>query len=409
VSRSSPPPARTRATLPVLFGVVIVDLVGFGIVIPVLPFYADAYGANAATLGLLFTCYAGAQFLCAPLWGRLSDRIGRRPVMLCTIAGTAASLLFLGLAGSLAGLFAARLLAGVFAANLSVASAYVADVTEEHERTRWMGMIGASFGIGFVLGPAVGGLLAPLGYATPMLAAAALSAANLAVAFTALREPPRHAASPGASGGRLQALRDPLLRRLCASNLAFTIGVTQLEVVFAYFLRDRYGWDARHFGFLLVAMAVVMGTIQGGAMRPLAARFGERALVVGGSLLLAASFLALPFTGALPALLGVLVVAAVGRAILQPPLMSLASAAATPESRGRVMGAFQSSASLGRVVGPLAAGLYEISRVAPFHLAGGLLLVVAFLALALPARLGEEQPSPVAREDETWSSPSFPP
>jgi len=385
---------RRKASLLILFSVVIVDLIGFGIVMPVLPFYAKSYGASAATLGLLFTSYSGAQFVFAPLWGRLSDRIGRRPVILLTVTGTALSLLFLGLAHSLAGLFAARLLAGAFGANVSVASAYVADVTDEAERTRWMAMIGASFGIGFTLGPAIGGLLAPFGYHVPMFAAAAIAAVNLAFAAVTLREPERHASQAVSGDGprnRREVLRDPLLLRLCLAYFAFSVGVTQLEIVFAYFMKDRFGFDAREFGMLLVGMAVVMGTIQGGGMKPLAARFGERTLVVAGSLLLAVAFLAIPFAPALGPLFAVLTVAAVGRAITQPPLMSLASHAATAKTRGVVMGTFQSSASLARVVGPLAAGLYDLYPVAPFHLAGGLLLVVAFLGTALPVRMGQVQ------------------
>jgi MFS family permease len=181
------------------------------------------------------------------------------------------------------------------------------------------------------------------------------------------------------------------LLRLCIAYFAFSVGVTQLEVVFAYFMKDRFAFDARDFALLLVAMAIVMGAIQGGGMKVLAARFGERTLVVTGSLLLAVAFLLIPFTPALGLLFVVLAVAAVGRAITQPPLMSLASHAATAKTRGVVMGTFQSSASLARVVGPLAAGLYDIYPVAPFHLAGGLLLVVAFLGTALPVRMGEAQ------------------
>ena len=155
------PAARARSTLPILFSVVVVDLIGFGIVIPVLPFYAESFGASASVLGLLLAAYAAMQFLLAPVWGRLSDRIGRRPVLLATIAGTSGGLLVLGLADSLFWLFVGRTIAGAFAANVSVASAYISDVTDEHERTRWMGMLGASFGVGFLLGPAIGGLLAP--------------------------------------------------------------------------------------------------------------------------------------------------------------------------------------------------------------------------------------------------------
>ena len=169
----------------------IVDLIGFGIVMPVLPFWATDLGASGWTYGLIQSSYALSQFLLAPVWGRVSDRFGRRPVLLVTIAGTSASLAWLGMAESLAGLFAARILAGGFAANISVASAYITDVTDEQERTRWMGMLGASFGIGFLLGPAIGGLLAPYGYAVPMLAAAGLAALNFVLPATHTGAPSR--------------------------------------------------------------------------------------------------------------------------------------------------------------------------------------------------------------------------
>jgi MFS family permease len=369
--------------------VVIVDLVGFGIVMPILPFYADEHGASPVALGTIFTAYAAAQFVCAPLWGRLSDRVGRRPVVLLTVAGTSLSLLLLGLAPSLAWIFAARCLAGAFAANLGVASAYIADVTAEAERTRWMGVLGASFGVGFVLGPAIGGLLAPFGHAVPLLAAAGLAAANLGFAAFALPEPPHHATVSGkAPSTRAAVLRDPLVRRLCLVNLAFSLGVAQLETMFAFFVKDRFGYGERDVAFLLVGMAVLMGGIQGGGMRPLAARFPERTLVMGGAALLALGFIALPGAGSLGWLLAALGAAAVGRAIFQPSLMSMTSLAAVVGARGAVMGAFQSAAAIARVAGPLAAGwLYGREIAAPFWLAAALFLAVAWTGRGLPARV----------------------
>jgi MFS family permease len=383
-------PHRSRSTLFILFSVVVVDLIGFGIVVPVLPFYAREYGASATTLGFLVMAYAAAQFVCAPLWGRLSDRVGRRPVMLLTVAGTALSLLALGLANSLAWIFVARLLGGGFAANVSVASAFIADVTGEDERTRWMGMLGASFGIGFLLGPALGGLLAPYGYGVPMLAASGLAALNLVYASFALRESPHHVRAseltdPGLT--RIGVLRDPTIRRLCVANLAFSLAVTQLETIFAFFMMDRFDYDARQVAFILVLMAAVMGAIQGGGMRALADRYQERSLVMGGSLVLGVCFLAVPLAPSVGLLLVPLVLSAVGRAIAQPSLMSLTSLAGGPETRGAVMGTFQSSASLARVAGPVAAGwLYDLSLPAPFWLAGALLGGVILIARGLPKR-----------------------
>ena len=370
-----------------LFSVVIIDLIGFGIVMPVLPFYAREFGASATTLGFLFTIYAAAQFLCARAWGRLSDRIGRRRVMLLTIAGTALSLLGLGLARSLVWLFVARAVGGAFAANIGVASAYVADVTAEQDRTRWMGMLGASFGIGFVLGPAIGGALSPFGYSVPMLVAAGLAAANWIHALISLPDPQVRAPRSDGEILPVSGLREPLVRRLCIANFVFSVAVAQLETLFALFMLDRFGYDARAVAMLLIAMAVLMGGIQGGGMKRLAARWSERSLAITGSLLLAAGFLGMPGARSVTLLLVPLGLCAVGRAILQPSLMSMASFAAGARARGSAMGTFQASASLARVLGPLAAGwLYDRAQAAPFVFAGALLVTVALQARGLPVR-----------------------
>jgi MFS transporter, DHA1 family, tetracycline resistance protein len=378
--------ATPRAALPVLLGVVVVDLIGFGIVMPVLPYLADEYGASPFQLGLMLSAYAAAQFVFAPIWGRLSDRVGRRPVLLATIAGTALSLLALGLARSLTAIFAARLLAGAFAANVSVASAYVADATSEEERTRWMGLIGASFGIGFLLGPAIGAVLAPWGHHVPMLVAAGLAAANLIHALLRLAE--TQAVRTAAAGdARAKVLRMPSIRGLSFANLVFALSVTQLETVFQLFLMDRFRYDAMQAGFVLVAMAAVMAAVQGGAMKPLSKRWSERSLVGLGALAMTVSFAAVPLTHSLLPLLGVLAIAAVGRAVTQPSLMSLVSMAAPPAERGVALGVFQSAASLARVFGPLAAGwLYGRSLSAPFWLAAALAIGVSLMARGLPQR-----------------------
>ena len=335
--------------------------------------------------------------------------------MLITIAGTCVSLAMLGLATTLWGLFATRVLAGGFAANISVASAYIADVTDEDERTRWMGVLGMSFGIGFLLGPALGGLLGPLGYAVPMLAASGLAAINLIFAAAFLAEPPSRASASvddsrlggtdsdsglggtvGELGGtageggpetRLAALRDPVIRRMCLANLGFSLAVTQLETMFAYFMMDRFDFDLPQVAMILVAMAVVMGAIQGGGMKALAARFPERGLIRVGSLTMAVSFVAVPYAPTVALLMVPLFVSAVGRAIVQAPLMSLVSMQATPSNRGVVMGAFQSAAAFARIGGPIAAGwLYLSGQPRPFLLAGVLLVAVAMVARALPDR-----------------------
>jgi predicted MFS family arabinose efflux permease len=380
--RSGPP------RLTVLFSVIVVDLIGFGIVVPILPFWSERFGANGLILGLLVASHAAMQFIFSPAWGRLSDRIGRRPVMLVTIAGTAFSLLLLGLADSLVQIFLARLLSGVFGSNISVATAYLTDVTDEADRTRWMGMIGASFAVGFTLGPPIGGLLARAGHGVPMLVAAGMAALNFVWAAFELREPERHAERPAASmTGRLDVLRNPALARLCFVYFLFSVAVTQLETTFAFLMSHRFGYDELGVGLVMLAMAIVIGGIQGGAMKRLAARFHERRLILAGLVLMGLAFFSVPLPHSVAILMVPLAIAAVGRGISQPPMMSLISQIADVGSRGIVMGVFQSCASAARVVGPLVAGaLYDMDQAFPYWLAAALLMIAALTAIQIRDR-----------------------
>jgi MFS family permease len=365
-----------------------------------LPFYAEALGASATVLGFILAAYAAAQFLCAPLWGKLSDRIGRRRVLLVSIAGMGVSLFWLGLADTIPAIFAARVVGGAFAANIGVASAYIADVTDASERTRWMGVLGACFGVGFVLGPAIAALLEPFGdsllgnraAALPLLVAAGLAGLNWLWAVFSLQEPPHHKApEPEDASGRFSMLRDPTVRRLCAAWLIFSLAVTQLEATFAFFMITRFDADMLRVGFIFVGMAVLMGGIQGGGMKFLAVRFGERTLVVAGAVVCGISFVGIPLAGALPALIAVLALGAIGRAIVQPSLMGLVATASSETTRGLTMGTFQSAGSLARVFGPAMAGwLFDTSFALPFWFAAVLFVVVAWLSRMLPQRAAEQ-------------------
>ncbi len=384
---------QSRRSLAVLFSIVVIDLVGFGIVVPVLPFLVDAFGARGTELGLLVAAYAGMQFLFAPIWGRLSDRIGRRPVMLVTILGSGGALLLAGLAPSLPWLFAARFLGGVFAANISVAGAYITDATDEAERTRWMGVLGACFAVGFTLGPAIGGLLGPLGYHVPLLVAAGMAGANFLWAVVVLEEPESRA--PATPDQTREVLSSPLVRRISWANLFFALAVTQLETVFALLMKNRFGYDLMEVAFILVGMAVVIGAIQGGGMRALAARFGERQLLHAGAVLMVLAFVAIPLAPTVALLLLPLTVSAVGRGICQPSMMSIASAFSTASTRGAVMGTFNSRAALARAIGPIPAGLlFDLSMGIPFFLAALLLCGMLACSRGFPARVGEIE-SPV--------------
>lgn len=383
---------RHRRSLPILFSVVVVDLIGFGIVLPILPFYADEFGASGFLLGSLLAIHALLQFAFAPVWGRLSDRIGRRPVMLTTMAGTAVALLLLGLADSIAALFVARALSGAFAANISVATAYVTDVTAESDRTKYMGMIGASFGVGFLLGPALAGWLVGYGLGVPAFVAAGMAAVNCLFGALMLKEPLKHVVPESGRMKLREIANDGVLGPLCAINFLFTLGVTQLESIFAYWMIARFDYGARDVAWILVAMALVMASIQGGGMRALAARFGERSLLIAGLTLMALAFPLVPQMGSVAWLMGPLLLSAVGRAIAQPPLMSLVSMRAEAHNRGRVMGAFQSSASLARVFGPVAAGLlYDFDAPTPFYLASACIAMAAAVALSAAKSAGADR------------------
>lgn len=394
---------ESKPRLNVLFSVIIVDLIGFGIVLPILPFWADRFGASGLALGALLASHAAMQFLLAPTWGRLSDRIGRRPVMLITIAGTAVALAALGLAESLPAIFLARIMAGAFGANISVATAYITDVTDEADRTRWMGMVGASFAVGFTLGPPIGGLLAGVSHGAPMFFAAGLAAVNLVWAALRLVEPSHKEQIERASAidvNRFSVLRDAAVRRLCLVYFLYSVAVTQLETTFAYFMLHRFGYRELGVALLMFAMAVLMGGIQGGAMRRLAKRYPERSLAICGLAVMTVAFLFVPRTGSVGLLLIPLAALAIGRAITQPPLMSLASMEAAEDARGIVMGVFQSSASAARIGGPLLAGaLYDAGQAWPFVAASALGALAGVLALgiriAAPADPAPEHPKPV--------------
>ena len=369
--------SRRRASLGTLFAVIVLDLIGFGVVIPILPFFAEAYGANATILGLLLTSYAAMQFLFSPLWGRLSDRLGRKKVLLMTMSGSVLGMVLLGLAPSLLFLFLGRILSGIFGANISVATAYITDVTTEADRAKGMGLIGAAFGIGFILGPALGGSLSVYGYAAPILTAAGLGLLNVFFAWWSLGE--SHSQRSDIPVDRSTVLREPGIFKMCGLYFLYTLAVTQLEATFAFFMMDRFGYDAKNVAYILVLMALVMVGVQGGLIRRMAPKYGEKKLLLIGALLMTGAFLLVPESATVPILLFPLCLASLGRGLSQPSFLSLVSQKADTRSRGSVMGVFQSSASLGRVVGPVTAGaLYDWHLSYPFFFAG-LLLAVVFL------------------------------
>ncbi len=355
--------------------VVFIDLLGFGIVIPILPYYAKQFGSSAWTLGLLMASYSFFQFLCAPLWGRLSDHIGRKPVLMASIFGGALSLLLMGFAHSITWLFVGRIFAGLCAANISTAYAYVADITDEKDRTKGMGIIGAGFGMGFIFGPAIGGWLSKYGYPTPFFFGAALSALNLILAAWILKEPKMAAIERSANrskrfdwGATAKVLSNP--KRQLGVSLFFllTFAVTQMEVSFAYYMNRYFGYSAHEAGMLLAVMGIIMILIQGGLIGRLSKKFGENALIMTGFFLCSGALAIFASTHSLQLNIAMLMMLSVGHGILHPSLSSFTSKASSAADHGATMGVFQSAGSLARVVGPPCAGwLFDrVNPSAPF-------------------------------------------
>ncbi len=379
-----------KSPLAVLFFTVFLDLLGFGLVIPLLPFFAQELGASGFEVGVVMTAYSAMQFLFSPFWGRLSDRIGRRPVLLVSITGNVLAMLLFAFSTNLVVFFLARAFAGMANANIGTAQAYIADVTPPEKRAQGMGLLGAAFGLGFVLGPAVGGILATLGLAAPALAAAALSALNLGLAFFLLPESlpaEARAAAAARRGSRLEtfrgALGHPVLPLLFLLFFLATVGFAQLETTFALYTEKRFGYGTREAGLLFAWIGVVLALVQGGLLRPLRKRLDEPSILLAGTVLLTCGLLLIAGAGSLAQLVLACTVLAVGNGLQSPALSGLVSRNAGAHEQGRVLGVNQSVGSLARIVGPLLGGVaFDLGGAAPVLAVGGVEL--AFLPWSTP-------------------------
>lgn len=376
-----------RSPLFIIFLIVFLDLVGFGMIIPILPYYASSFQASAFQSTLLMMCYSGMQFLFNPFWGRLSDKIGRRPVLLLSIAGIAGSMFILAQASSLAWLFAARILGGMFAANISTASAYIADITPPEERSKRMGgIIGVSFGLGFLLGPAIGGFLSKWGYGTAAFAVGSLSVLNWIFAFFLLREPQTHRQE----STRIRVFDFHLLKKVWAQPKTFTpillfflvtFGFSQMEGIFGYFVKDRFHLDSKGAGYLHSLMALVMIPVQGKAIGRLVKIFGEIKLVFFGTLLASLALLGASL-GHYPFFIFSLLVLGLGYSLINPSLTGLTSKSVSADLQGGTLGLYQGAGSLARTLAPPLAGLiYD-------HLGKGFPFWSAALFFALACGIG---------------------
>lgn len=382
--------ATGRSPLAVVFVTVFLDLVGFGIVIPLLPLYAERFGAGAVAAGWLVAVYSLMQFFFAPAWGRLSDRIGRRPVLLVGLFGSALSYLAFGLAGSLAVLFIARAASGVMGANIGVAQAYIADVTPREDRAKGMGMIGAAFGLGFIFGPAIGGLLSRFGPEWPFLGAAALSAVNGVVAWFRLPEslpPHARAAQPARAGlrARLGTVvgESPRLRHLYATGFLTTLALAAVEATLALWAARRWNLTQESIGYGFAAIGLVAAVAQGFLVARLVRRIGERRSALLGLALLAVAMATVPLAPSLPFVGLALALWAIGQGAATPSLTAMVSHQGGAAEQGRILAASQSLSALGRVLGPWWGGvaLAHVGLAAPY-LSGAAIILGALAVLA---------------------------
>lgn len=366
-----------RSPLIVIFTTVFIDLVGFGIVIPVLPFYAEGtvFNATPRTVGFLFASYSIMQLVFSPILGRLSDKYGRRPVLFISIIGTGIGFLILGFATTLWMLFVGRILDGITGGNISTAQAYIADITTKENRAKGMGLIGAAFGLGFILGPAIGGILSQWGIHVPFFFAGGLCFANAALLYFTLPETVTkdHPARQSAAGGRglaelMRSFKDPKLGFVLTIYFLFIVAFSIMTTSFSLYTMFRFGYDAQHTGYLFAYVGLIAVIIQGGLIGRLVKRFGELPLVVVGALCFAVSLFAVPFVGPAAGGLAALLVGggvfSMGNSLATPALTSLASKSVGPAEQGTVLGVTQSVASLARAVGPSLAAVLIASSVA---------------------------------------------
>jgi MFS transporter, DHA1 family, tetracycline resistance protein len=385
-----------RPSLLIIFLTVFIDLIGFGIVMPLLPRYSHEFGAHGFMIGLIFASFSIMQFLFAPMWGGLSDRIGRRPVLLISTAGSTIAYAIFAMASTMKGnqglmlLLASRIFAGICGANLSVASAYIADVSPPEKRSKSMGLIGMAFGLGFIFGPALGSFgAAKFGDAGPGWIAAAVCGINFILACFVLAE----SRKPGAQaaprrprfGQWAHTLAQPTVGFLILMNFVAVFCFSTFEVTFGL-LVEPLGYDLEHIGYLITFCGVITALIQGVIGR-LVKKVGERKLVAASLIILGASLAVLPFVTSLTAILFGLALLAIGSGVNRPPTMGLISILTPPSEQGATLGVTQSAASLARIVAPILAGtMFEYRASSPYMMASAIAVAAGVVSWMMLCR-----------------------
>lgn len=400
IPRNDTPEKFLTKPLLIIYLTVFIDLVGFGIVIPLLPYYTESpvFHATPFEVEIIFAIYSAMQFIFAPILGGLSDKYGRRPILFLSIIGSGIGYLVLGFAGALWMVFAGRIIAGITGGNISTAQAYIADITTKENRAKGMGLFGAMFGLGFIFGPAIGGILSRFGLEVPFLFAAVLSFANAIALYFFLPETRKKQIGEFTQKNRFaqafEALRDP---RFSVITVLYFLLITAFSIMtasFALYTIYRFGYSAEQNGYLFAYVGVLAIIMQGFLFGKLAKRFGEANLVVFGSFLLICALIVFPFIGpewgGLTGLLISMAFFSAGNSLSSPALTSLASKIASEEEQGKALGVLQSGASLARAVGPLIGGLLIINAfekiddqtlIRTFWTAAGIMFVAFLLAI----------------------------
>jgi DHA1 family tetracycline resistance protein-like MFS transporter len=378
--------SRKRSPLVVIFTTVFLDLVGFGIIIPLVGIYGRHYGASALQLAVLGSIYSLMQFFFSPVWGRLSDRMGRRPILLLSLLGSTLSYFLFAFANTLELIILSRALAGIFAANISTAQAYIADITPPKDRAKGMGLIGAAFGIGFTLGPPLGGIsTAKLGLSAPGLIAGTLCLLNLTLAWFRLEESlpasiREENARKAAESKRLaqwitfkRILNDPALFLPVVSTFFATFAFSNLEQVFSLLIQKRFelGTESAAYktGMVLMWSGILGALIQGGLIRKLVPKYGEKRLLITGLGLQGVAMVLFAHSPTYEAFFYTAIPLALGSGLINPTLASLVSKRALADEQGSVIGLKEGMGSLARIAGPFCGLLaFGVRMELPFYI-----------------------------------------
>jgi len=388
-----------RSPLFVVYLTVFIDVFGFGIVLPSLPFWViDRVGPNGAWVGGLVASYSLAQFAGAAVLGRASDRFGRKPVLVFSLLGSTLALTATALADSMLTMLAARAIAGLCAGSIASAQAYVADVTTDDNRAKYMGMLGASIGAGFVFGPAAGSMIGRYGFQAAALFAAGLAFINMLLAIAILRESLPKEMRVQRTRAALdfreikRAFRQPGASLVLWASFLCMLGFVAMETTFPLLGKQNAGLGPRELGFTFTFVGIMMVVVQGGLIGRLTIRFGERVLSIAGCTAMGVALFAMPFARGLPQLFATVALLALGSGLATPSMSTLLSRMTPQDEQGGVMGINQSLGALARALGPMAAGpLYDLHPVVSYG-AGGLLMFVSLAFLLPVSQPKREQP-----------------